>query len=175
MNNDEVSPDDQLFERVIAHLRTESVPEMPQVHVSSQTVRPPAGSLGWVWSIVAISALAASIVGIVMWRTGARQLPGPGPNLPGPNLAGPNLPGPNLPGPDLPGSNSRERELADIVQPPDVGVQESKVVRLEVKLTDSLVQLERNLDSIDEQIVELRSKAGMLDARRRAAELLVQF
>jgi hypothetical protein len=51
---------------------------------------------------------------------------------------------------------------------------DSNVVVLPVDLAAPLVQLEAQLNSMDAEIAELRVKAALLDARRKADELLVR-
>ncbi|MEX1026944.1 MAG: hypothetical protein WD049_02895 [Candidatus Paceibacterota bacterium] len=134
-----MNTDEDLLNQITAHLRSESAPEMPAALTTRCTAKP----RGWFRYAVGASALAASIVGFLIWRSHASQ--------------------------------SVEPRAPTVVQQPREDTQESDVVVRAVDLTEPLARLEANLDSVDAEIAELRSKAALLDAQRMADELLVQY
>lgn len=65
--------------------------------------------------------------------------------------------------------------LRDVVRESHAVDPESQVVIRTVDLTEPLAQVEANLDLVDAEIAELRSKAALLDARRMADDLLARY
>jgi hypothetical protein len=132
--------DDELLDEIAAYLRTEPVPPMPDVQAPTHVSRPPRR---WPWPAVAAAALAASLAGLLWWRSG----PAP--------PAAPRLP--------------EEVHTA----PAERGG--SGVAVLNVDLAEPLAQIEAGLDSIDAELAQLRRDAELLDARRKADDLLARW
>ncbi len=65
--------DDELLDEVIRHLRSEPVPEMPTLLVERRLVKP----RRWFWAAATASALAASLVGLLLWRSQTSSTPEP--------------------------------------------------------------------------------------------------
>jgi len=64
-----MNDDSRLLDEIIVHLRSEQVPEMPTELATSRTSKP----RSWPWYLVPIAALAASIVGVLVWYSYAVQ------------------------------------------------------------------------------------------------------
>lgn len=60
---------DELLDKIIGHLKSEPVSETPMVLTATRAAKP----RGWLWYAVGASALAASLVGFLLWHSHALQ------------------------------------------------------------------------------------------------------
>jgi len=151
--------DDELLDEVIRYLRSEPAPEMPAVLADRRVVKP----RRWFWGAAAAGALAASLVGFLVWLS--RTPSAPEPRRPALRSRTPSTPEPQPP--------AAEPALAPaLAKQADRDTPESEIVVRGVDLAEPFAQLEANLDSISAEIAELRMQADLLDARRRTEELI---
>jgi hypothetical protein len=164
MNSDE----DKLLDQILGHLRSQPVPEMPALsevgdrrsevggrksEVGSGRSTVGRGSGRW-WLAVAAIGVAASLVGILVWQ----ELSKVRLEHEAPEVAVHPLPG-------------GDQELPEVDPLPPMP-EPAPVTRLTVDLTQPLDQLSAGLDAVDAEIAELRTRAALLDARRKADSLL---
>jgi negative regulator of sigma E activity len=72
-------------------------------------------------------------------------------------------------------SSMHQPRLPDVAQIPSQNAADSETVVGLVDLAQPLAQLEAALDLIDAEVAELRTQASLLDARRRADELMNRY
>jgi hypothetical protein len=162
------SDEDQLLDQILGHLRSQPVREMPALpevpgrmsevsrrksEVESGRSKAKRGSGRW-WLAAAAIGLAASLVGVLIWQ----ELSKVRLEREAPEVALQPLPGGDQPRPET-------DVLPPTPEPPPV-------TRLAVDLAQPLDQLSAGLDAVDAEIAELRTRAALLDARRKADSLL---
>jgi hypothetical protein len=155
------SDEDQLLDQIASHLRSQPVPEMPALpefggrtsEVSSRKSEIERRRSGRWWLAAAV-ALAASLVGVLIWQELSKVRLERGES----EVAAQPLPGGDQPRPET-------DVLPPTPEPPPV-------TRLAVDLAQPLDQLSAGLDAVDAEIAELRTRAALLDARRKADSLL---
>lgn len=112
------------------------------------TLAPPLAARRWKRHASIVSGLAASLLIATWWRWSAEQ---------GPEQQGPGAPAPA------------------VVQRAETDPREPLVVVRTIDLAEPLTRLEAKLTAIDAEIVALRRRAALLDARRKAEELVAHY
>lgn len=155
------SDEDQLLDQILGHLRSQPVPEMPALpevggrtsEVESGRSKAKRGSGRW-WLAAAAIGLAASLVGVLIWQELSKVRLERG--------------APEVAVQPLPGGDQPAAEPDTLPPTPE----SPPVTRLAVDLAQPLDQLSTGLDAVDAEIAELRTRAALLDARRKADSLL---
>jgi hypothetical protein len=161
------SDEDLLLDQILGHLRSQPVPEMPALtevgdrrsevggrKSEVENGRTTVGRGSGRWWLAAVAAIAATLVGVLIWRElGTRRL-----EHGAPDVAVQPMPGVVQPAPET-------DTLPPMPKP-------APVMRLAVDLEQPLDQMSAGLDAVDAEIAELRMRAALLDARRKADALL---